>query len=133
MRPIFEQQYYDAIRSYVPEEAKRVLDEQVPVIRQKVAEEIDAFAAGLTGDIKKVLDETTVEQVKALSEHRGSLTAQMQILAQAGAGNPAIQNAVDSLRESLDAYEEKFKALGSAARKTVNGVAAAYGLPLGFL
>jgi hypothetical protein len=129
MRSIFEQQYYDAIRSYVPEDAKRVLDEQVPVIRQRVADEIDAFTESLSTDIKKVLDENAEEQTQHLRDLRATIAPTLTAL---GAGSPELKETAKALQEALDAYESKFKTCGHAARSAVNGVAKAYGIPLSF-
>jgi hypothetical protein len=129
MRPIFEQQYYDAIRSYVPEDAKRVLDEQVPVIRQKISEEIDAFTESLSADIKKSLEESAEEQAQSLRDLRATFTP---YLADLSAGSPEMKEAAKALHEALDSYESKFKSAGNTARNAINGVAKAYGIPLSF-
>jgi hypothetical protein len=130
MRPIFEQQYYDAIRSYVPEDAKRVLDEQVPVIRQKISEEIDAFAESLSADIKKTLDDSAKEQTEALRVLRATFAT--EVAAISAHHDPALKNAAKALNDAIDSYQAKFASLGATARTAVAGVAKAYGLPLSF-
>jgi len=129
MSSLFEDKYFNAVRPYMPEEARRVLDDQVPVIRKQVSEEIDEFAKNLAGEIQQELTAFKEEQVKELNGITDRLT---QLAAQVGAVTnvTSLKEQAGALQTEIKAFRDRNEQIGQGIRRAAISAARAAGLPI---
>src|SRR5262245_50245716 len=112
---MFKSVYFDSIRSYLPDDARAILVDQIPKIREAVAADIDDFGQALGDKLKKELDDAFNAQKRAVDEISAQMRTLLDGIGKKGADN--VTEATRQLKDSLDAYEKQWKSLGAAARE----------------
>lgn len=125
---MFKSVYFDSIRSYLPDEAKAILVDQIPKIREAVAADIDDFGKSLGAKLKKELDDAFDAQQKAAGEVSTQLRTLVDSIGKKGSEHLA--EVTRQLKESIDAYENQWKTLGAKAREIAVAAVKSAGIPL---
>jgi len=81
--PLFDEKYYNAVRPYMPQDAKKVLDEQIPGIKAKVAEDITEFGKSYALFVKEEIENLTASTTQELDDSTKMLSDQISQLAEA--------------------------------------------------
>jgi hypothetical protein len=130
MPTIFKDEYYDAIRPYMSEEAHKVLDQQIPQIRSRIDGEIDEFAKNLALQIQQQFDQLAAAQ----KDQSAAFTIKLQQAAAnitAAAANPArLQQEAQQLTADVTAYTTQLKTIGETVRKSAATALQLAGVPL---
>ena len=122
---------YVSIAAYVPEDARRILAEQVAKIEQFIDDEMNKFGEELAEHIGAVVGEVLEEATRDATTLRTELTAAIgEIRADMVANDKVLEGAVSKLERSLDQYETRFKQLGEGVRGAVVTAARASGIPI---
>lgn len=126
---LFDQKTYDTVRPYMDEEARRILDQQVPQIRADIENEVTAFAASLRDQIKTGLDKEQVE----LDRQLAALTAQIDTLLKhidQAASSTALTAERQKLQDQIAAYKNQARQLGGNLRGVVLNAVRVAGIPV---
>ena len=122
---------YESIRGYMPEDAREILNEQIPRIEQFIDDELTKFGVELSEFIGAEVDRLLQEaQESAHRSHNELIAAIGEIRADVAANDAVLERAVARLERSLDDYERRFEALGEGVRRSVILAARAAGVPV---
>jgi len=78
---MFKDDYYTAIRPYISEDAKKVLEVQVPEIGRKVAAEIKEFGTAFADNVAKEAAKELEDALKDIADYRKTVTTITDALA----------------------------------------------------
>ena len=125
---MFDEKYFSSINAYLPEDAKQILAAEVPKIQAAIAADVDSFGKTLADNVQR-------EFQSALDVHvKGSADALVQLRLTAESltkvKGAALTKAVDDLKSSITAYEDKWKGLGATLQASVLKAVRATGLPV---
>lgn len=122
---------YESIRGYMPEDAREILNEQIPRIEQFIDDELTKFGVELSEFIGAEVDRLLLDsQESAHRSHNELIAAIGEIRADVAANDAVLERAVARLERSLDDYERRFEALGEGVRRAVILAARAAGIPV---
>jgi hypothetical protein len=122
---------YESIRSYLPEDAKAVLSEQVPQVEGFIDEELSKFgeelAEYIASEVSQLVD---ASQREAVRSHNEVVAAVGELRARVVAEDASLEAAVEKLERSLDEYEHGYRVMGESVRQSVVAAIRAAGIPL---
>lgn len=122
---------YESIRSYLPEDAKAVLSEQVPQVEGFIDEELSKFgeelAEYIASEVSQLVD---ASQREAVRSHNEVVAAVGELRARVVAEDAALEAAVAKLERSLEEYEHGYRVMGESVRQSVVAAIRAAGIPL---
>lgn len=131
---LFKEDYYTAIRPYIPEDAKAVLETQVPEIQKKVAGEIKEFADSFAAEIAKEAEKELQAALAEMATLRTAIAATTSQLAAANIPPATLAAETAKLQQQLADYNARFVGWGETLRKAtltaLKATAAASGLSL---
>jgi hypothetical protein len=127
---LFDEKYFQAIRPYVPEEARRLLDEQVPAIQKEISSEIDHFAKRLADDVTAEVTAFSKEQADEMNTILAKLAEVSANLAKAQPDPKELATQAATLQASVKAFEDRTKKAGETFRKLALTAARSAGLPI---
>ena len=127
---LFDEKYFQAVRPYVPEEARRLLDEQVPVIQSEISKEIDQFADRLAKDITAEVTAYGNAQATELNSILARLAEVSASLAKQQPDTQQLATQAATLQASVKAFEDRNRQAGETFRKLALTAARATGLPI---
>ena len=111
---------YESIRGYMPEDARQILNDQIPRIEQFIDDELTKFGVELSEFIGAEVDRLLLDsQESAHRSHNELIAAIGEIRADVAANDAVLERAVARLERSLDDYERRFEALGEGVRRAV--------------
>lgn len=121
---------YQSLVPYMPEDARRILENEIPRIRKQVSDDIDNFVKGV-GDQMHAEFTKASETVRKESEaHLASLDKIKESLASNTAKADDLARAADNLRKLAQAYQDKWTSVGTTIRTTAIAAARAAGIPV---
>ena len=122
---------YESIRGYVPEDANRILDEQIPRIEEFVDEELARFGEELSAFVGQEIDRLLADAGESAQRAHNEVIAVVgELRAEVAAGDATLEHAVDRLEQGLDAYERRYRELGEGVRDAVLAAVRAAGVPV---
>lgn len=122
---------YESIRGYMPEDAREILNQQIPRIEQFIDDELTKFGVELSEFIGAEVDRLLLDaQESAHRSHNELIAAIGEIRADVAANDAVLERAVARLERSLDDYERRFEELGEGVRRAVILAARAAGIPV---
>lgn len=128
--PIGRQESYDSLRPYLPEDAKAILEKEIPRIRKQIDGEIDDFVKGLGTYIKSQVEAASKEiegEAKKTSDRIAKILADLN----ANGGNATkLAAATTELQKELDDYKAKWQKLGETVQKCALTAVRAAGVPI---
>jgi len=127
--PIGRQESYDSLRPYLPEDAKAILEKEIPRIRKQIDVEIDEFVKGL-GSYIKLQAEAASKEIE--SEAKDSGVRMDKIISDLKAIGCDHAKLAGDLQRELDAYKAKWQKFGEAIQKAALTAAKAAGVPITF-
>lgn len=130
---LFEDKYYNSVRPYMPQDAKRILDEQIPVIKQQVSAEIEAFGKSYAESVTTEVARLVAEIEKDLSASTESLKATTDELLKESGDSAKLKEEVEKLKKAVEAHEEQVRGWGETLNASLKiaakTAAASVGLP----
>ncbi len=129
MALVFKEEYYDAIKPYLPEDAKNVIYNQLPKIKERIESEIDTFAKSFAEQIHKQVSEQTAAMEQEAKDLKAKLQQLSDDLTKATDAAPLKDVAVKMAAE-VEQYRQKMEGLGKTVRQTVLTAARYAGLPI---
>lgn len=121
---------YDSLRPYLPEDAKAVLEKELPRIRKSIEGEIDDFTKSFGEQIKAQMEEQKAAIAKDSADASGRLTELLQnVTVNAGDAAKLAQNAKE-LQAEITAYRQKWEGMGKSVQDAVLNAARSIGVPI---
>lgn len=122
---------YATIGNYVPEDARRILEEQIPRIEGYIDEELNQFRDELGAFAKSAIDQAVAEQQAEMSEAMTAAKTSLEAIRNdAAVGDDQLILAVSALEKQLNDLESHYTRLGEGVKTAlVNGLRGA-GIPL---
>lgn len=121
---------YQSLVSFMPEDARKVLDTEIPRIRKQVSDDIDKFVTSIgiqmQAEFTKVAESVRKESEAPLA----SLDKIKESLASNTAKAEDLARAADNLRKLAQEYQDKWTNVGATIRTTAITAARAAGLPV---
>lgn len=130
MPTLFETKDFQSIQPYLPEDAKKVLDAELPKIREQAIKQIDEFAESLVTELTRQLKELAAQDVAELKTTQDKLKGELAAFA-AAAVPPALAQSANALKAAVEEHEKRFSRAGEVLRQTVVTTLQAHGLPVG--
>ena len=123
---MLDEKYFDSIVAYLPEDAKAILNSEVPRIRQQVIEEVQKFGE----EVGKSLQ----EKIDALIAERG-IESEVELLKKKltdlkGDPSGALASSVETLKAELDEFKAKWKGVGKSLHEAAVLAVRSFGIPL---
>src|SRR5687768_11206502 len=119
--------YFDSIREYVPEDAKAVLDRQIPAIRDEVKRSVDDFGKQLGDFVHKRIADLTIEQEREARDARVQYERALGDLKTQAGVDPA---KIAALEQAITAYEERWRGLGEKIKGAALLAVRSTGIPI---
>lgn len=130
MPTLFESKDFQSIQPYLPEDARKVLDAELPKIREQAIKQIDEFAESLVTELTRQLKELADRDVAELKTAQDKLKGDLAAFIKANPTDPLSQGA-SALKAAVEEHEKRFCRAGEALRQTVVTTLQAHGLPVG--
>ncbi|MFA6561275.1 MAG: hypothetical protein WCV00_05150 [Verrucomicrobiia bacterium] len=127
---LFKEEYFATVRPYLPEDARRILDNQLPAIKKSIEAEVDKFAKTLGEEVKKEVEDFQKGLVQQQEEFLKKVTANFAEAVKKGASPDEIAAAGKALQTAVDDYKNQVKGWGETARKTLLMAVKAAGIPI---
>ena len=127
--PIGREESYDILRPFLPEDAKRVLEKEIPRIRKQIDGEIDDFVNALSEHIQKQAAEMAKEIEDESKKSTEALDAILSDLNKNADAKVLIASA-EALKAEVTAYKNKWASMGKNVQKAVLLAAKSVGLPV---
>lgn len=121
---------YQSLAPYMPEEARRVLEIEIPKIRKQVSDDIDNFVTSVGAQIQAEFTRVSEAVRKESEAHVASLDKIKESLASNTAKAEDLARAADNLRKLAQAYQDKWTSVGTTIRTTAITAARAAGIPI---
>ena len=131
MPTLFEAKDFQSIQPYLPDDAKRILDVELPKIRDAAIEQIDQFAESLVNEMSRKLEELAAQEKAELVASRDKLTKELAAFVATMVPSPALTKAAADLQSAVTEHEKRFSKAGELLRQTVVTALQAQGLPVG--
>ncbi|HUG11638.1 MAG TPA: hypothetical protein VMM36_11520 [Opitutaceae bacterium] len=132
----FKADYYNAIRPYMHEDARRVLDQEIPEINKRVDESLDAFVRSYADQVKKEVDGLLAATQAELTTHVANINTTLDRITTSSTA-PRLAKLATELQAEVTAFETKYRGWGETLRKSALGslkaAATAAGFPPGIL
>lgn len=121
---------YDSLRPYLPEDARAILDKELPRIQKRIEGEIDAFTSSfserIAAEVAKVTNEINAE-LQAANAKLVEIAADIK----ANGANPALLAAnAKALQDEVTAYKQKWEGMGRKVQGAILSAANAAGLKI---
>jgi hypothetical protein len=121
---------YESIKSYLPEDAKSVIDNQRKRIEKDIDIELENFQEEFSNKIKQVVVEIELETERTIKKFNGELSAITNKMRQEVSDNAELNSAVQVLSGQLDQYDAVVTKLAAATKKAIKVAANTAGLPI---
>lgn len=121
---------YDSLRPYLPEDAKSILEKELPRIRKQIDGEIEDFAKSFGDYIKTEVTKVSQEIEKETKEAQVRLDKILVEIGAAAAGGAALGVQAKKLQDEVEAYKQKWENMGKTTRKAILTAAKATGIPI---
>lgn len=121
---------YESIKSYLPEDAKSVIDNQVKRIEKEIDVDLENFREDFIKQIKETVDEIEQETERSIKEFNNELSSITDKMKQEVSGNSELNSAIQNLSGKLDQYDAVAKKLASTTRTAIKVAANSAGLPI---
>lgn len=127
---IGKEETYASLRPFLPEDAKRILEEQIPKIQSQVDAEIDRFVQGISEHLQQQLEQLAAAAQTDATNAQRKLDDIMANLARSQNDGAELIKAATELRSVVQAYNDKWTGLGQNVRKAALTAARSVGLPI---
>jgi len=122
---------YESVRGALPEDANRLLDQQIPKVEEFIDAELSKFGLELSAFIGAEVDRLLAESSEASQRAHNELIALIgEIRADVAADDAVLERAVEKLERNLGDYERRFDELGERVRRGVADAMRAAGVPV---
>lgn len=121
---------YESIKSYLPEDAKSVIDNQRKRIEKDIDIELENFQEEFSKKIKQAVVEIELETERTIKKFNGELSAITNKMRQEVSDNAELNSAVQVLSGQLDQYDAVVTKLAAATKKAIKVAANTAGLPI---
>lgn len=128
--PIGREESYDTLRPFLPEDAKRVLEKEIPRIRKQIDGEIDDFVNALSEQIQKEAAQMAKEIEEESTKSTEALGAILSKLNANAADSKVLIASAEALKAEVTAYKNKWESMGKNVQKAVLLAAKSVGLPV---
>lgn len=128
--PIGRQESYDSLRPYLPQDAQRVLDKEIPRIRKQIDSEIDDFVKSLGSYLKDQVDAETKSIGDEASAAMKKLDSILADVSAAGGDPQKLAAATADLKTAIKAYQDKWENMGKSVQKVALLAAKSMGIPI---
>jgi len=127
---LFQPKDFQSILPYVPEDAKRILDAELPRIREKAVEQIDQFAESLVNELTAQLKALGEKQAQELKQSQDDLKKQLDDYVKKQAPDPNLTKATNELNAAIEEQRKRFLNAGVFLRQSVLTALKTHGLPV---